>query len=1361
MTDTQAESDLTLEVESSGTADVGRQRVWRYARIALVVLVAATVATTVTVDLGPALREQAEQAGTRQVGRPMHIGKLSIYLFLGRFLVEDLVIEGPTPQDRPFLRAGRIIVSMPWSALLRREVLFDSIEMTDWQMVVESFPGDRHTFPRVTGSGESSGDRPFVTTLSYVRAHRGEFTYEDHAAPWSAVARNLDVTITKVLDYRGHARFSNGTVQIQSFEPMQAAMQADFKFDGGKVIFDRLELQTDGAESHLTGTVDLPHWPEQFYEVRSQLDFPILRDIFFAKDQFTVTGDGEFVGTFHLYDGGRDLIGEFRSDLARINGHPFPQLHGSLDWRRDGFDIFDASSELHGGVLDFGYALTAGDDGRPGHASFDAEYRDVDLAALTDFFELDSLQLAGRGTGWNRLAWPRGSFVDRVAEGQVDMSPPDGVRVQGRVVSMAGTPPAIVPIAADSTPARLPVGGSVAYTVDGDAIELAPGSRLASRHTYVEFEGRTRSGSGSRIPFYVASSDWQESDRILAGVFTAFGRPTRVVRVAGSGTFDGVMLGDLVRPRVEGRFAAERLRIWDVLWGAWQGDVAIEDGYVDIADGRVSQGAARLAIDGRFAFSYPRADGGDDINARFTVARWPVVDFRSAFDQLEYQVDGALSGEFHLYGKYTAPFGFGRMTIDDAVAYGEPFESATAGLRFEGAGVRLDGVEMRKGDGVITGAAYVGWDGTYTFNADGRRIPMETVATVSTERAPLSGILQFTASGVGAFEAPVYDVRGRIDSLFVRDEGVGQVTGRIGVRNDEATLDVEAASPRLAISTSGRVALTREADAELTIRFTDTSLDPYVRAFEPRLLPFTTAVASGALRVVGELGHLEHLLVDATVEQLQLALFDYQVRNEGPIRITLDQEVVRIDRMRLAGEGTALDLTGEIGLRDDEIALRATGDANLGLLQGFFRDIRSSGNTEVVAEIRGPLRTLVLSGFAAITDGRIRHFSLPHSLDATNGRIVFDADGIHLDDLTATLGGGDVQFGGRIGLEGYRPGEVDVTVVGAGMQLRYPEEFRSTVDATLVLQGTFDDALLAGTVDVTDAVWVKQFDADAGLLDFGGDADDETAADQAPALPVRFDIQLDAPGTLRIDDRNARIEASAELTLRGTAEQPQLFGHVEIERGEVFVEGNRYVVNRGSLNFTNPREIDPFFDVEAETSVRVPGQIYRVVFNVAGTTDRFVPSLSSDPPLPAIDILSLLFGNVRDPAEGELRAIRAGEETEQQLIQARAAQLLASPISSGVGQVVEESFGVDSFQITPSLSDESARQTAQLTPTARLTIGKRVSDRAYLTLSRALTGTEQDLLILLEYDQSDRLSWVLSQNEDRTYAIDFRVRHVF
>ena len=34
-------------------------------------------------------------------------------------------------------------------------------------------------------------------------------------------------------------------------------------------------------------------------------------------------------------------------------------------------------------------------------------------------------------------------------------------------------------------------------------------------------------------------------------------------------------------------------------------------------------------------------------------------------------------------------------------------------------------------------------------------------------------------------------------------------------------------------------------------------------------------------------------------------------------------------------------------------------------------------------------------------------------------------------------------------------------------------------------------------------------------------------------------------------------------------------------------------------------------------------------------------------------------------------------------------------------------------------------------------------------------------MILLEYNQSARLSWIVSRNEDGTYALDVRVRHVF
>ena len=43
--------------------------------------------------------------------------------------------------------------------------------------------------------------------------------------------------------------------------------------------------------------------------------------------------------------------------------------------------------------------------------------------------------------------------------------------------------------------------------------------------------------------------------------------------------------------------------------------------------------------------------------------------------------------------------------------------------------------------------------------------------------------------------------------------------------------------------------------------------------------------------------------------------------------------------------------------------------------------------------------------------------------------------------------------------------------------------------------------------------------------------------------------------------------------------------------------------------------------------------------------------------------------------------------TEQQLVQARVARMLVSPISGQIGEVVEQTFGVDTFQVTPLVSD--------------------------------------------------------------------------
>ena len=176
----------------------------------------------------------------------------------------------------------------------------------------------------------------------------------------------------------------------------------------------------------------------------------------------------------------------------------------------------------------------------------------------------------------------------------------------------------------------------------------------------------------------------------------------------------------------------------------------------------------------------------------------PLPDLRHAFELDDYPVDGALSGEFRVNGRYQRPFGFGRMTIAAGRAYDEAFDTASADLRFEGNGVRLDTIEMAKSTGRVTGAAFVGWDGTYSFNADARRIPVESLDSMVWPDMPFTGFVDFSASGSGDFDDPRYDVRGRVVDFYARDEGIGQVSGRLAVRGDVLSIaQLEVASPGL------------------------------------------------------------------------------------------------------------------------------------------------------------------------------------------------------------------------------------------------------------------------------------------------------------------------------------------------------------------------------------------------------------------------------------------------------------------------------------------------------------------------------------------------------------------------------------
>ena len=1340
------------------------------------VILAVAVVTTLSVDLGPALRERAEREGSRYLSRQMRIGGLSVRLFDGKYIVRDLVIDGLTPDSRPWLTAKEIAVSMLWSPLTDRRVVLDSIEMSDWRMYVEYLPDGTHSFPKFP-QRQSTGERRWTVTLQYVEARRGEFVYDDRSTPWRIEARNLGVTVARPAEeYIGKASFRDGLVTMQDYVPFRADMDTTFTIDGGRVLFDAINLTTDGTRSVLKGDVNLSHWPEQMYSVRSTIDLPRMRRIFFAGDEFELAGTAAFDGVFHLFkdvrpDGttrtGRELKGDFSSDTAYVDDYRFDDLAGYVRWIPDALEVHDATARLYGGDASFEYSMAPlGQRAVRPVNRFDAAYRNVDLTQLTDFLELRGLRLAGRASGRNLLEWPSGRFAERRGDGAIEAAAPPGVELMTRempVARIAGREARGVelgPFSPHTPQEPVPIGGRLTYTYGPEWVEIGP-SRIATESTYVEIEGRTAYGERSELPFHVSSADWQESDRLFAGVLTAFGSPTSAIPIGGHGTFDGVMRNAFRQPRIEGRFAGERMRAFDVVWGRVAGDAVIENSYADVTGVVITDGASTIRTEGRFSLGFPRRDGGEQINARVRIEGRPVAELRHAFGLDEYDLDGRFSGEFHVFGQYQRPLGFGSMQIDAGTAYGETFERATADVLLEGTGIRLDNIEMAKAGGGGTGAAFVGWNGSYSFTFDARNIPVEALAVTGQSALPLSGLIDFVAGGSGTFDKPRYDVRGSIRDLFIADEGVGRVVAALSVDGDLLTLQkIEAASSRLAVSGGGQVALTDAMDAELTFSVTDTSLDPYIRAFQPELSPYTTAVVSGNIRVFGELANIDQLRVDATVDRLDVRLFDYALQNATPIRVALDRHTVRVADLRLVGQDTELDVSGFVDLHDERIAMRANGIANLGIFQGFIPNITSRGRAVVAATLEGPLRDPLVTGKMTVENGRIRHFGLPHALEEISGVIAFDTSGIRLDELTAEVGSGPVQFGGTIGIDGYRPGRVDITVRGESMRVRYPADMRSTLDADLALQGSVEALTLSGDITVRDAEYRGNFDAGGGLIELGGGTSMDIESAPAAAVPLTYDVRVRAPSTLRVrNDLLEEVVASADIRLGGTYERPILSGRVDIERGEIEFEGKRFVIRRGTIDFSNPTRIEPFFDIETEARIRVPGETYLVTVRATGTDPIRGLTFSSEPELPQYELLALLIADIPPGRDVEFRQY-ADVTPQEQLFRERVSRALTGVVSAEVNRAVEEALRFDTFQLTTSLIDP-AQQSARLDPAARVTVGKRLGRNMFLTYSRSLSSSTRDQIILLEIDQTDQLSWILSRNEDGTYALDLRVRRTF
>ena len=365
----------------------------------------------------------------------------------------------------------------------------------------------RHSFPKFN-TGGGSGPRRFVTTMQYVRTRNGEVTFEDHGTPWSAVARNLDITVTKFAAIAERRRFHGGTIKIQNYVPMSASMKAVFRVDGGIVHFERMDL-TDRRRR-------VDHHRRRRHRALAGADLPgeIGRRLQAHARAVLCERD--------LHPVGRGALRRRVSSLQRRTvadrrfrerrGRPphrrprlpsFPTCKGKLAGCPNRFDVTDTTTGFYGGTARLKYSIAPLGRPQPATRAFDAEWQDVDLASYSDF-------LADGGRAPRRQ-------MERPQPARLAARPVP--RARGRRLLRGGSAgrragavrrprerSASGPEQGGAHPpiGHLPIAGQVTYRYDRDWLEFSDG-RFSTPATDVTFSGAH--GLGRRLAHSVSCDE--------------------------------------------------------------------------------------------------------------------------------------------------------------------------------------------------------------------------------------------------------------------------------------------------------------------------------------------------------------------------------------------------------------------------------------------------------------------------------------------------------------------------------------------------------------------------------------------------------------------------------------------------------------------------------------------------------------------------------------------------------------------------------------------------------------------------------------------------------------------------------------
>jgi translocation and assembly module TamB len=1287
--------------------------------------------------------------GVRLENFALHWSTLSLDLY-------GITVDGAGPYPNPpLLRVDHLRMGVRVVSILRRKWHLSDLRVDHPVVWIYKDKNGVSNIPSFGSGRAGSGNNNELFDLGVRRAvlDRGEVYYNARPSTLAADLRDLELRATynaRAQMYSGRIAYAGGQLKYGAYRPIPHNL--DFTFDLTPTTLRLNEAKLSIRNSQLLFSAVVNNYqktPEAQAQYRATIDGHEAGQL--LKSPAVPAGMIHISGSIHYQrqDSG-PLIraiavkGDLTSDRLYVNASgtrvQVARLAAHYSLSNGNAVLRDLRASLLGGeVTAQGTMTNLGGDSR---SNLSAALHNISLAELQQEAGKQTaapgMTLAGTLNATATAAW--GRTMDDLAA-HADAS------IHGQVASAANSHPA--PPATDenllnvsqrapaaSAAVAAPIDSEIhaTYTRVNGYLEVV-NSYLRTAQTYLMLNGKV--SSRSNLAFRLQANDLRE----LASIVNSFHPPApnqQPLELSGAASMEGNVTGSMTAPHVTGQLTAMNLHANGTDWKRVRARIDASPDHAAVEDADLEPATqGRITLSGRAALNHWDFSRRCAIQAQLSASQIDLADL-TRFTASPADVNGTLNANISLRGSAMNPQGSGDLLLTGVTVYQQPVRSVR--VEFSGNGDQAQAtMDAQTSAGSVHAKVTVQPKArTYSAQLTSPGIRLQRLAALRARDIQAKGMLRLSASGQGSFDNPALNAAIETPSLTVSGQSISSLRLQLTLANHVAHAALVSTALNAPVQAKATVQLTGDYPADATLDTPVVSIQPLLAVYAPDEAADISGQMQAHAAMHGPLKNPRAIEAQLTIPVLNVNYQNKVQMAASPIQVNYRDGIIDVPQGTIHGTDTNLRFQGHIPTSGDgAMSLQLEGAIDLKLFELFDPNAVSSGQIRLNIDSHGALaKGAALGGEIEIVNANIAEPDLPVGMQNGNGVLKLTTDHINITRFEATVGGGTVVLQGGMA---YRPRmEFALGLAAKGVRVLYPQGMRQNVDARLRLDGTTERAVLGGTVDVTNLSFTPAFDLPRFVGQFSGGV--MTPPSQGFADNVALNVALHSTNNMNLVSREVSLSGSANLQVRGTAAEPVILGRVNLTDGDIILNGNRFVLNSGTIQFVNPSQTEPVLNLSMSTTV----QEYNIDVRFEGPVEQMRASYSSNPALPQADIIHLLaFGSTTEAA------INNPTPANQQ-----AESLVASQVSSQITSRISRAAGISQLSISPVLQGG----TAQGPPGAQITIRQRVTGNLFVTFSTNV-ATTQDQVIQGQYQVSPRVSVSATRDQNGGFAVDTLFKH--